>query len=101
MKVVFTPSSDTDLSELYDYIADNASLRIAADYVVGIQTACMALADFPLRGAARPDLGNGIRTIPFQGRAVIAYRPGDDRIRILRVFAAGRDYGADDFAEFR
>ena len=63
------------------------SLRIAADYVVGIQTACMALADFPLRGAARPDLGNGIRTIPFQGRAVIAYRPGDDRIRILRVFA--------------
>ena len=97
MKVVFTQRSEADLSALYDYIADNSSLRIAGEYVASIQATCLMLADFPRRGVARPDLGDRIRTIPFQGRAVIAYRPDDDRVRILRIFAAGWDYGPRDF----
>ena len=41
----------------------------------------------------------GVRTIIFEGRVVIAYRIDDGGVSIIRVFYAGRDYGADDFIE--
>ena len=54
----------------------------------------MTLATFPERGTKRDDLAPGIRTIGFERRATIAFRVGDDTVRIVRIFYAGRDYDA-------
>jgi plasmid stabilization system protein ParE len=53
----------------------------------------------PHRGVSKPNLGDGIRTISFEGRALIAYRVDDRGVRIIRVIYAGRDYNSDDFVE--
>jgi len=52
----------------------------------------------PRRGQPRDDLGPGIRTLPFEGRATIAYLVDDIGVQIARVFPAGMDYSSDDFA---
>lgn len=91
-RIIFTPDAEANLSTLYDYIADNASLARAGDFVGRIEAACMALSEFPLRGIARPDLGVGLRTLAFERRAVIVYSVDSDLVRIVRIHYAGRDY---------
>jgi toxin ParE1/3/4 len=93
-KVSFRPEAEADLFALYRYISDRSGPVRAGDYITRIETACMALATFPERGTKRDDLGLGIRTIGFERRATIAFRVGDDTVRIVRIFYAGRDYDA-------
>jgi toxin ParE1/3/4 len=45
-------------------------------------------------GVARDDLQPGLRTIPFEHSAVIAYVVGDDQVSVTNVFYGGRDYEA-------
>jgi toxin ParE1/3/4 len=45
-------------------------------------------------GIARDDLQPGLRTVPFEHSAVIAYVVEDDRVAITNVFYGGRDYEA-------
>jgi toxin ParE1/3/4 len=45
-------------------------------------------------GRIRDDLAPGLRTVPFERRAVIAYRVIDDMVEITNVFYGGRDYEA-------
>ena len=52
----------------------------------------MKLDLMPERGRGRDDLEQGLRLLVFEGRAFIAYRVEDDRVRILNTFHAGRDY---------
>lgn len=96
-KVVFRPEARQDLLDIHLYVARNASLRIANDYIDRIEAACFGLGDFPRRGVARDDLAPGIRTISFEGRIVIAYRVEDSAIRIMRVISAGLDIDEEFF----
>lgn len=98
-EVTFRPEAEADLLEIYTYIADNAGLRIAGNYIARIETACLGLATFPWRGAPREDLAPGVRILVFERRATVAYRVEGDRVRIARIFHAGRDYGEGDFGE--
>jgi len=45
-------------------------------------------------GRVRDDLFAGLRTVPFERSAVIAYTVEDDCVRITNVFHGGRDYEA-------
>jgi toxin ParE1/3/4 len=45
-------------------------------------------------GIARDDLHPGLRTVPFEHTAVIAYVVEDDQVCITNVFYGGRDYEA-------
>ena len=45
-------------------------------------------------GRPRDDLEPGLRTIPFERSAVIAYKVEDDRVRIGNVFYGGRNFEA-------
>lgn len=98
-EISFRPEAEADLFEIYEYIADNAGLQTAGNYLARIETACLSLATFAWRGRPRDDLASGVRVLLFERRATIAYRVEGDRVRILRVFHAGRDYGGDDFTE--
>jgi toxin ParE1/3/4 len=42
----------------------------------------------------RDDLKPGLRTVPFEHSAVIAYTVEDRRVRITNIFYGGRDYEA-------
>ena len=91
-EVSFRPEADADLSALYDYIAEHSSLVRAGDFMMRIEAACMALAEFPRRGVPRDDLGPGLRTLAFERRAVIVYGIERQTVRILHIFYAARDF---------
>jgi toxin ParE1/3/4 len=72
--VSFRPLAETDLIELYDFI----------------ELACLQLADFPERGAARSDLYPGLRIIGFENRISIAFIVEETSVRIVRILYGGR-----------
>ncbi|WP_318012664.1 type II toxin-antitoxin system RelE/ParE family toxin [Mesorhizobium sp. BR1-1-14] len=46
----------------------------------------------PRGGRLRDDIVPGLRTVPFEHSAVIAYLIESDIIRIVNIFYSGRDY---------
>jgi len=93
-KVSFRPEAEADLFALYHYISDRSGPMRAGDYITRIETACMALATFPERGTKRDDLEPGVRTVPFERSAVIAYKVESDQVRIGNIFYGGRNFEA-------
>ena len=94
-EIVFTQPALDDLFSLYLYVAEAAGLDTADAYDARLRAACARLAGFPNRGTPRDDLGSGVRTIAFERRAVIVYRPEGESARILRVQHRGRALGLD------
>lgn len=91
-KVVFRDRADTNLTSIYDYIADRSSPETAIGYVRRIRDACMALAHFPERGTKRDDILTGLRTIGFERRATIIFRVLETRVEIVSIAYGGQDY---------
>ncbi len=91
-KVTFRPAAETDLVDLYDYIAAEAGTELAGNYIGPIEAACMALENFPVRGTRRDNIRPGLRTIGFERRATIAFHVEKSEVVIIRVFYGGRDY---------
>jgi toxin ParE1/3/4 len=90
MRVELSRLALADLERIGDWVAANAGAEVALAYLVRIETACAGLADVPQRGTPRDDLGQGVRTISFEGRATIAYRIEAQAVLILGIFHAGR-----------
>jgi plasmid stabilization system protein ParE len=90
--VRFSPEAEQQITSLFEYIATEASSRIAARYVESILTFCGQLKTFPLRGSPRDDIRSGIRTISYKKRALIAYTVEDNQVIILGVYYGGQDY---------
>jgi toxin ParE1/3/4 len=93
-RVFYSPQSEANLIEIYDYIAAAGSPIRAANFVEEIVAACDALCFFPNRGRQRDDLRPGLRTTSFRKRVTIVFDVDDDRVNILGVFYAGREYEA-------
>ena len=91
-KVSFRPGAENDLFELYHYIAAEAGLAVAGAYIERIETACLGLETFPLRGRPRDDIRPGLRILGFERRAVIVYRVVAREVVIVRVFHGGQDF---------
>jgi plasmid stabilization system protein ParE len=92
--VVFTPEAEAQLTELYGYIAAEASPEIAARFTDGIVTYCESLSTFPARGNRRDDIRPGLRVTGYRKRVAIAFQVDEDRINIIGVFYGGQDYEA-------
>lgn len=54
---------------------------------------CRKIGDAPNGGRPRDDLEPGLRTVPFERTAIVAYRVTDN-VEITNVFYGGRDYEA-------
>jgi toxin ParE1/3/4 len=91
-EVTFSNDAEADLIALHDFIFDNSGMVRADRYIGRIYDVCHSLAMFPERGQPRGDLSAGLRTIPFERRALIAYKVDGARVVIARIFYAGRDY---------
>lgn len=64
--------------------------------VARIRAFVRGLKDTPYRGTMRDDLRPGLRIVPFEKRAAIAFEIDDESrtVTVLRVFYGGQDYEA-------
>jgi toxin ParE1/3/4 len=62
--------------------------------VLRIRERCARIGDAPHGGRPRDDLAAGLRTVPFEKSAVIAYVVDGERVQITNIFYGGRDYEA-------
>lgn len=92
-RILFAPEAQTDLLELYDYIAEKSDVTQALAYVERIEELCNSLQTFPERGSLRDDVRPGLRVMGFEHRVTIAFYIVTDTVIILRILYAGRDLG--------
>ena len=94
-RIVYRPEAVTDLEEIFRFVRQvSRDQAVARDFVERIRERCRRIANVPQGGTARDDLAAGLRTIPFERRAVIAYRVNGDAVEITNIFYGGRDYEA-------
>jgi toxin ParE1/3/4 len=92
-RVSFLKSARRDISHIRRFIeANSGSARTAARIIDRIFDRCDRIGRIPFGGRPRDDLQLGLRTVPFEDKAVIAYRVEKNRVLIVRVFYAGRDW---------
>lgn len=80
-----------DLDGIRIYVEQMADRTVADNYDYRIRKKIATLVDFPNRGTSRPELGDGIRSISFEGRYLILYSVMKDRVRNTRIVAGEQD----------
>jgi toxin ParE1/3/4 len=91
LEVILREDAISDLQELLGYIAAQGVPRSALGYIRRIRARCDAIGLAPLGGTPRDDLQQGLRTVGFERRIVIAYVIQEDQVHITNVFYGGRD----------
>lgn len=95
VEVRYRPAAVEDLEQIYRFLRHlSRDADTARNYVLRIRTRCQKIGEVPLGGTARDDLAPGLRTVPFERRAVIAYRISGDVVEITNIFYGGRDFEA-------
>jgi toxin ParE1/3/4 len=95
LPVRFREEAISDLDEVMTYLLDQgADVAVVQGFISRIRRQCEKVGDAPEGYPARSDLGPGIRIVPFERSAVIAYRIAADTVEIVNVFYGGRDYEA-------
>jgi toxin ParE1/3/4 len=95
LKVVLREQAIADLADIYNHIARASGSHVTAiGFVRRIRARCRRIGNVPMGGIARDDLRPGLRTVPFEHSAVIAYVVADDQVTVTNVFYGGRDYEA-------
>ena len=85
-----------DLFGIYDYITERNGPARAGGFLDRIEAACRGLTAFPEKGTPRDDICAGLRTWAMERRVLIVYRATRERVEVLRVLYAGRDFRADE-----
>ena len=94
LEVAFRPEAIADLQDIYRYIAEISQSHVTAErFTERIMARALRIGDAPYGGRPRDDLAPGLRTVPFETSAVIAYRVGA-AVDIVNIFYGGRDYEA-------
>ncbi|MDX8440737.1 type II toxin-antitoxin system RelE/ParE family toxin [Mesorhizobium australafricanum] len=95
LAVVLSEAAISDLDAIAAYILESSrSQSIANGFVDRIRERCRSIGDAPHDGRPRDDVVLGLRTVPFEHSAVIAYFVEGDAVFIVNVFYGGRDYEA-------
>jgi toxin ParE1/3/4 len=93
VKVVLALEAKLDLESIVDFIAWENPAR-AASFALELDTKARELGDFPHRFPLIPDFATlGIRRRKH-GNYLIVYRVETDRVLVMRVLHAARDYPA-------
>lgn len=89
MTATFSPAASDDLMEIALFIAEDNPKR-ALSFIEELEDTCHLLSASPGIGTARPDLGEGLRSMPH-GRYLIFCRRRDAETRIERILRGSRD----------
>ncbi|MBI5430668.1 MAG: type II toxin-antitoxin system RelE/ParE family toxin [Nitrosomonadales bacterium] len=96
-RIRFTHSAETDLLELWVTIAEE-NLTAADKILDVIQAATTLLGAQPEMGRARPELAEGLRSLPTRTPYLIFYLPDGDGLLVVRVLHHARDIDAEYFS---
>lgn len=95
LAVVLSENAIADLETIGAYILENSgSENIANGFLDRIKARCESIGNAPRGGRSRDKILPGLRAVPFEHSAVIAYVIEGDIIRIINIFYGGRDYEA-------
>lgn len=95
LDVVYKESAMADLLEAYTWVYEaSRDPATAQQFVDRLIDACERIGHAPNGGRARDDLVPGLRTIPFERRAVITYVVENDVVVVTNVFYGGRNFEA-------
>lgn len=87
----FTDGAISDLDHIEDYTSRD-SPQTARRLLERLRDACSMLAERPLMGRARPELGSDIRSIVVpRTRYIIIYRALEDGVQIIHVRQGSQD----------
>lgn len=81
--VVFTPRAREDISYIWLSVAEH-NVRAADKLLDAIESRAISLSQLPLRGALRPEIGEGLR-MQIESSYLIFYRVSASEVEILRV----------------
>lgn len=81
--------AEIDLEEIADYIARDNPAR-AVSFIREIRAQCLKMTDYPEAAPLRPELGEGIRLVPF-GRYLIFYTIHASSVRVERILHSARN----------
>ena len=84
------PKARFDLLAIYHYIADNGGEARSERYLRRLNDTISYLAQHPLMGHARPELGASIRSFPCD-QHVIYYLALEEGVELVRVIHAGME----------
>lgn len=91
MRVVLTAAARRDLAAADSYSIRSFGAAHADRYMEGLEAAITSLAEMPLKGVLRVSRGRELRCLIHQAHLVF-YLPLLDRVRIIRVLDARRDW---------
>lgn len=94
-QVKLTQTAQDDLVGLEIWLENAAGKLTARRYVDRLIDFCNELDLASERGTQRHDLLTGLRIVGFERRVTIAFAVHDDRVDVLRIFRAGRDWEAE------
>jgi toxin ParE1/3/4 len=93
LEVDYREDARNDLANIFRHIVEaSGSPDVALKFVLRIEDRSQSIGNAPRGGRSRDDIVPGLRTVPFEHSAVIAYIVDDDLVRIVNIFYGGRDY---------
>lgn len=98
LKIERSDQSELDLLDIWDFVSDRDE-RAADRLLQRFLTLLEQLASHPEMGRARPDLGDGIRSIPATDSYGLFYGFDGTHLRLLRVMHFSRDITAEAFVD--
>ena len=96
-RIRYTNTAEADLLELWLTIAEE-NLTAADDALDVIQATASLLGTQPEMGRARPELADGVRSLPTRTPYIIFYLSDEDGLLVVRVLHHARDIDADYFS---
>lgn len=97
LRIRFTRSAETDLLELWLTLAEE-NLVAADESLDLIQTTVSLLGSQPEMGKVRPELADGLRSIPTRTPYIIFYLSDAGGLLVVRVLHHARDIDANYFS---
>lgn len=91
-RLIIAPEARRDLADLEQWLLGAISARATDAFLARIFKFFRGLETASERGHRREDIRVGLRIIGFERRLTIAFAVHEDRVEILRVFRAGRDW---------
>ena len=92
MRLAFSPAALADLQSIGDFLHEE-SPAAALRFVAELRARCTRILDAPHGGRPLPELGEGLRSVPF-GRYVIFYDLEPGLVIVQRVLHSARDIDA-------
>lgn len=89
-RYVLSGEADQDISEIFDYSAQNFGVAQATEYLLALDACFLRLSDNPDLGRERHDVRAGLRSV-VAGSHLVFYRIDADGLRIVRVLHGSQD----------